>query len=86
MLGLVSWRRSGSRRVVDRVGPVGERARRVGGVERPARAVGVVRLVALEIPHALPVAVQAGVGGQDVVAPYARSAACGCWTAACRCW
>ena len=47
--------------VEDRVGPVGERAGRVG------RAVGVVGPVAVADRHAVPVAVQAGERGQDVV-------------------
>ena len=55
------------RGVVDGVGPVGERARAVGRAEGPARAVGLVHLVAVRDRHALPVAVQAGVRGQDVI-------------------
>ena len=49
------------RGVVHRVGPVGERAGRVG------RTVGVVRPVAVRDRHALAVAVQAGERGQQVV-------------------
>ena len=58
---------AGARRalgVEDRVGPVGERARRVGVLGR----VVVVGLVAVGDRHAVPVAVQAGERGQDVVA------------------
>ena len=52
----------GPGRVEDGIGPVGEGARRVGG---PVRVVG---LVAVGDRHAVPVAVQAGERGQDVVA------------------
>ena len=54
-------------RVEDRVGPVGERGGDGGGVEGAVRAVGVVGPVAVGDRHALPVAVQPGIGGQDVV-------------------
>ena len=49
------------RRVEDRVGPVGERACRIG------RPVGVVRLEAVRDRHPLPVAVEAGQRRQDVI-------------------
>ena len=61
---------AGARRrlgVEDGVGPVRERARGVGRVEAAVGAVGVVGLVAVGDGHAVPVAVQAGEGGQDVV-------------------